>query len=117
MALVALKNQTTGQAFMKINNKPPVQVLINFVKGVSCLRSERIKAFKEKVFVGNAWCYSTPSEARKAFMERQREIFKGLKPLSFDETFLLHEKKEEIMKAEIKGEQPKEVNIFAGADD
>lgn len=115
MAMAAIKNQDTGQAFVKIGNNAPIRTVIDFVKGVAYARPYKIKEFKERVFAANDF-YSTPAEVRQAYEARHRRVFgENRDPLNFDEPHLDLEEKEEV-KQIAESQEAEQENIFNGAD-
>lgn len=90
MEAATMKNQSTGQAFIKVAHNRPVQIQVEYVKSAPYsprLTPKRIEAFKQKVFEKNAEFYTPTAEVRREAMERQRAIFG--EPLRFDEAPLL----------------------------
>ncbi len=86
MAMADLKNQETGEAFIKIGNDSPIQAKIDYVSPVKYNRRtspKRVDAFREKVFQENGEYYTPALEARHEYEDRQRRIFG--EPLRFDE--------------------------------
>ncbi len=92
MAAAAIKNQDTGEAFVKIGGNEPVRVKVEHVKDAPYsprLTPRRIDAFRRRVFEKNSRYYTPVQEARREYEERQRVIFG--EPLRFDERPLLTE--------------------------
>lgn len=116
MEMANMKNQDTGEAFIKIDSKRPIHTKIKFVDSVkipqlpSLQRNFKNKEnkFKEQVFLFNQKYYTPELEARRGYQERQK-IFFG-EPLNFDEKLLL-ENDSEIIEAE-RGENDKTENPF-----
>jgi len=102
MEMAAMKNQATGEAFIKVSANPPVKTKIDYVKPTYYsprLSPKRIDAFREKVFLANQDCYTPVLEARREYEERQRRVFG--EPLRFDEKPLIRHDSEVIdIKAE-----------------
>ncbi|MBO1319536.1 type IV secretory system conjugative DNA transfer family protein [Acanthopleuribacter pedis] len=97
MELAAMKNQETGQAFIKIGKQAPVQTQIEFVRPVvfsERTSPRRLAAFQEKLSTANADYYTPVTEVRQEYEQRQTEFFG--EPLRFDEKPLLLEKGEDV---------------------
>ena len=92
MQTAAIKNQDTGEAFLKIGSNAPIRVKVEHVKSAPYsprLTPKRIDAFRAKVFEKNSRYYTPVLEARQEYEDRQRRIFG--EPLRFDENPLLSE--------------------------
>lgn len=92
MEMAAMKNQATGEAFIRIGSSAPVRVQIEHVQSAPYSRHltpKRIDAFRQKVFEKNSRYYTPLLEVRLEYEERQRRIFG--EPLRFDEQPLLSE--------------------------
>ena len=91
MELAKMKNQGTGQAFIKIGEKAPIETNIEHVKPVPYnprFSPKRIDAFRDAVFEKNGQFYTPMLEARQEYEQRQRIVFG--EPLRFDEKPLLY---------------------------
>jgi hypothetical protein len=92
MEMAAMKNQATGEAFIRVGSNAPVRVKVEHVKAAPYSRHltpKRIDAFRQKVFEKNSRYYTPLGQVRLEYEERQRRIF-GC-PLRFDERPLLSE--------------------------
>jgi len=92
MEMAAMKNQATGEAFIRVGSNAPVRVKVEHVKAAPYSRHltpKRIDAFRQKVFEKNSRYYTPLLEVRLEYEERQRRIFG--EPLRFDERPLLSE--------------------------
>lgn len=92
MEMAAIKNQDTGEAFIRIGSSAPVRVKIEYVKAAPYSRyltPKQIDAFRQKVFEKNSRYYTPLLEVRLEYEERQRRIFG--EPLRFDERPMLSE--------------------------
>ena len=92
METAAMKNQATGEAFIRIGSNAPVRVKVEYVKSAPYSRyltPKRIDAFRQKVFEKNNRYYTPLVEVRIEYEERQRRIFG--EPLRFDERPVLSE--------------------------
>ena len=97
MEMAAMKNQATGEAFIKVAANPPVKTKVDYVKPTFYsprFSPKRIDAFRKKVFLTNQDCYTPVLEARREYEERQRRVFG--EPLRFDEKPLLKHDSEVI---------------------
>lgn len=85
-ALSAIKNQPTGQAFVKIGNQKPKATRITHVQGLptSPLIAKRLSEFKQQAMAAHP-AYYTPALVAKAEAENRQRIFFG-EPLRFDES-------------------------------
>lgn len=92
MEMAVMKNQATGEAFIRIGSNAPVRVQIEHVKAAPYSRHltpKKIDAFRQKVFEKNSRYYTPLLEVRLEHEERQRRIFG--EPLRYDERPLLAE--------------------------
>jgi hypothetical protein len=92
MEMAVMKNQATGEAFIRIGSNAPVRVQIEHVKAAPYSRHltpKKIDAFRQKVFEKNSRYYTPLLEVRLEHEERQRRIFG--EPLRYDERPLLSE--------------------------
>jgi hypothetical protein len=76
--LGAIKNQATGEAYIKISNNPPIKTKIDFVSPVfysPILSPKRLETFKQAVFQKNSQYYTPLTEVRQEYQQRQIEVF------------------------------------------
>lgn len=84
--LGAIKNQGTGEAYIKISNNPPIKTKIDFVSPVfysPILSPKRLETFKQAVFQKNSQYYTPLTEVRQEYQQRQIDVFG--EPLKYDE--------------------------------
>lgn len=78
MGMADIKNQDTGQAFIKVGSSAPIRTQIDFVKSTyfSSVNSlKRINEFREKVFLKNESYYTPLPDVQMEFVRRQVKFF------------------------------------------
>lgn len=86
MALAAIKNQDTAQAFIKVGNQRPIQTTIDPVDSVPwspLLSPKWLQQFTARVIAAHPNGYTDARQARLAYQQRQIKVFGA--PLRFDE--------------------------------